>query len=129
MSIQLYLLIRSVQVGLHTLFEDVYAAINDALPFALGNMGNLVNTFSPVVEDIADQQKQKLILDLIQGALFVALGPSFHAGAPNAEWNILMKTRVLISKIGLKRLPWAVNNPIAVSSGIDATYGMRTLSL
>lgn len=74
-----YVLVNSL-VGLHVLYDDVWNAINNALPLALGKMGTYVSTFSPVVDQIADQKRTKLILDGVQAALFVVLGPTFHSG-------------------------------------------------
>lgn len=57
-------------INLHVIYEDIYNGINDALPFVLADAGNFVGNFSPIVEDISDQQKTKLVLDAIQLGMY-----------------------------------------------------------
>lgn len=74
-----YVILNSL-FGVHTLFEDVYAGVNDAIGTVNGRIGTFVDTYSPIGDDIEDQKRTKLIMDGIQAAMFLILPPTFHSG-------------------------------------------------
>lgn len=60
-------------IGLHSVFEQAYASINDALPNVLADVGHLVTSFSPINDEIRAQQQLKITLDIVQGVLTFTL--------------------------------------------------------
>ena len=43
-----YIIFNSV-IGLHSIYEQAYSSINDALPNVLADVGKLVEQFSPIM--------------------------------------------------------------------------------
>lgn len=82
-----YVLFNSM-IGLHSVFEQAYASVNDALPNVLADVGNLVSSFSPINDEIKAQQQLKLTLDIIQGVLTFTL--------VRLTFSSLLKTIVLM---------------------------------
>lgn len=81
-------MINSV-VWLHMQYDNLWNGINVALPQVLGELCTFVETLSPITDDIADQKKQKLILDDIQMGLFMIVEPAFNSGSARLkaiEW-------------------------------------------
>ena len=73
-------------VALHTMFQNVYDGINTAAGLAGDKAGVFVETFSPIVGDIEDQKKLKLLLDGLQTALILGAAPAFHTVLARVPW-------------------------------------------
>lgn len=73
-------------VWLHMIFENLWDGINDAMPQVLADVGVLVETLSPITDEIEEQQRLRLTLDGIQMALFLIMAPSFHSQIGVSKW-------------------------------------------
>jgi len=62
-----------------------------------------VKVFSPIGDNIKEQQHEKVLLDFLQGAIFLLVAPSFHSA--------------------LSHIKWVKDNPNWMASLIDVTYG------
>ena len=60
-SRQGYVIINSI-IWLHMQFESLWHGINNALPLVDGDVGTFVQALSPIVDDIEEQQAEKLQL-------------------------------------------------------------------
>lgn len=87
-------------INLHSIYENLYHGINDALTQVTADVGTFVDALSPIGDDIEEQQREKLILDGVQTALVLVAAPTFHGAAT--------------------RLPVVANNPNGESLSVDS---------
>ena len=89
---------------LHAIYDNVYRGMDSALSHIALDVGTFVSALSPIVEDIAEQVKLKLILDGVQLGLTLLIAPSLH--------------------LGLTKTAWVAANPNRFGTGVDITYGL-----
>lgn len=71
---------------LHNMYERMYNGIVHAASVIDFDTGTFTKTFSPISEDIDEQQKTKLMLDGIQTGLVLAAAPFFHSALSRMSW-------------------------------------------
>lgn len=68
------------------MFRDIMNGINSGLDAVDGRMGQFVETFSPITEDMKEQKRQRIAYDVAQACMFAVLAPTFHSGFSRVAW-------------------------------------------
>ena len=72
-------MIANSMISLHFSLQQFRSALNLANDYVQGNAGVFIETFSPVVDEIKDQQNAKIVGDVIAGLFVVGFAPFFQS--------------------------------------------------